>query len=220
MIEFGKTLREAREAKGLTIDDIVKKTHMMSRQIEALEKEDFSMFAAPIYGRGFVKLYCETVGLDAKVMTAEFMEIFNGNREPAIRTREEVSTPPTATPAPESEPSPELTEEPILTPETAPYEPPLARYAAPSPTTFEESNASAENSYLWLWRPFVLLVSAALILWLMFVGIRALYRAMQSKPVTTPVAAEQAAPAEKKDASSKAAPAVRQKIVVEPLYID
>ena len=57
MIEFGKTLRQAREAKGLTVDDIAKATHMMARQIEALENEDFSGFAAPIYGRGFVKLY-------------------------------------------------------------------------------------------------------------------------------------------------------------------
>lgn len=218
MIEFGKTLREAREAKGLTIDDIVKKTHMMSRQIEALEKEDFSSFAAPIYGRGFVKLYCETVGLDAQVMIAEFMDIFNGNREPTIRTREEApkapQAPATPAPTPTSEPE-EPAEEPILVPETTPYEPPRARYAAPSPEKFEgeERRALPGSSYFWLWRPFVLLVSAALILWLMFIGIRGLYRAMQTKPV-------EAAPTEEKAPQPKATPAQRQKIVVEPLYID
>ena len=50
MIEFGKTLREAREAKGLGIDDIAKATHMMARQIDALEHpsmaEDSSSFIA------------------------------------------------------------------------------------------------------------------------------------------------------------------------------
>lgn len=218
MIEFGKTLREAREAKGLTIEDIVKKTHMMSRQIAALENEDFSLFAAPIYGRGFVKLYCEAVGLDANVMVAEFMDIFNGNREPTIRTREDAPlTPPTPSePQPPRESLiPEPNNEEILTPETTPYEPPRARYAAP--TQLEERGAIPGSSYLWLWRPLVLLISAVLILWLMFIGVRALYRAMQSKP-ETPIVEEQSAPTTK-DAPKKA-PATRQKIVVEPLYID
>ncbi len=94
MIEFGKTLKEAREAKGLTIADIAAKTHMMSSIVEGLENEDFTRLAAPIYGRGFVKLYCETVGIEAAPMIAEFMEIFNGNREPAIRERAVRATPP------------------------------------------------------------------------------------------------------------------------------
>ncbi len=88
MIQFGQSLREAREAKGLSIADISAKTHMMSRQIEALEREDFSVFPAAVYGRGFVKLYCEAVGLDVKTYVAEFMDIWNGNREPTIHYRE------------------------------------------------------------------------------------------------------------------------------------
>ena len=88
MIQFGQSLREAREAKGLSIADISAKTHMMSRQIEALEREDLSVFPAAVYGRGFVKLYCETVGLDAKTYIDEFMDIWNGNRQPTIHYRE------------------------------------------------------------------------------------------------------------------------------------
>ena len=97
MIEFGATLRAAREAKGLTPAQLAQTTHLMAQQIEALENEDFSKIAAPIYGRGFVKLYCEGVGLDPKPMVDEFMEIFSGNRQPAIRMRPPA---PKATPAP------------------------------------------------------------------------------------------------------------------------
>ena len=64
MIEFGKTLRAHREAKGLTTSEVAQKTHILVQQVEALEKEDFSKIAAPIYGRGFVKLYCEAVGIE------------------------------------------------------------------------------------------------------------------------------------------------------------
>ena len=72
----------------------------MSSIVEGLENEDFSKIAAPIYGRGFVKLYCETVGLDPKPLVAEFMEIYNGNREPSIRERKSAPEPPPV-PAPE-----------------------------------------------------------------------------------------------------------------------
>lgn len=87
MIEFGSTLRRAREAKGMTSTQLAQKTHLMVQQIEALENEDFSRIAAPIYGRGFVKLYCEAVEIDPQPMIAEFMDIYAGNREPTIHRR-------------------------------------------------------------------------------------------------------------------------------------
>ena len=62
-------------------------TRMIHQTIEDLENENFTRIAAPIYGRGFVKLYCEAVGLDPKPMVAEFMEIFSGNRELGIKER-------------------------------------------------------------------------------------------------------------------------------------
>lgn len=88
MIEFGKTLREHREAKGLTTSEVAQKTHILVQQVEALEKEDFSKIAAPIYGRGFVKLYCEAVGIaDYKPLVDEFMDIYSGNKPPTIRMK-------------------------------------------------------------------------------------------------------------------------------------
>ena len=44
MIEFGKTLRAHREAKGLTTSEVAQKTHILVQQVEALEKEDFSKY--------------------------------------------------------------------------------------------------------------------------------------------------------------------------------
>lgn len=87
MIEFGKTLRAAREAKGYTTKELASMTRMLNTTIVELENEDFSRIPAPIYGRGFVKLYCEAVGLDPKPMIAEFMDILNGNRIVEIKER-------------------------------------------------------------------------------------------------------------------------------------
>lgn len=122
MIEFGKTLREAREAKGYTISQIAEATHMLSSIVQCLEEEDFSKIVAPIYGRGFVKLYCETVGLESKPLINEFMEIYNGRRDPLIKERPVATAEqPTVPPVPAEEPIP------------APEPPPLAATIEPAP---------------------------------------------------------------------------------------
>ena len=136
MIEFGKTLRSAREAKGYTVSQIAEMTHLKSSAVEGLENEDFSMIAAPIYGRGFVKLYCEAVGLEPKPLVDEFMAIMNGEHEIAIKER-----PVTESPVTEPQPSP--------APAPAPEEPDLFRQdpippSAPTPVNTEpttEENA-------------------------------------------------------------------------------
>lgn len=93
-MDLGYTLRKAREDKGLSTSEVAQRTHMLIQQVEALEKEDFSKIAAPIYGRGFVKLYCEAVGIqDYKPFVDEFMEIYSGNRPATIRMRKTVSEP-------------------------------------------------------------------------------------------------------------------------------
>lgn len=121
MIEFGKTLRQAREAKGLTPEDIAEKTHMMIQQVVDLENDNFNRIAAPIYGRGFVRLYCEQVGLDPKPMIEEFMDIMNGNRQAVIRPRTPTAQTTPPPPPPPPPPDPEPAPEPVVTP--TPVEP-------------------------------------------------------------------------------------------------
>ena len=120
MIEFGKTLRDAREAKGLTIAQVAEMTRMPSSRVEALETENFSGIPAAIYGRGFVRLYCEAVGLDPKPLAAEFTEIYSGNRDLEIRER-----------APAAAPAEPSADRPCAAPE-----PPAA---TPTPTAAETS---------------------------------------------------------------------------------
>ena len=127
MIEFGKTLRTARESKGLTTAQVAESTHMMIQTVEGLEREDFSKIVAPIYGRGFVKLYCETVGIDHRPLVDAFMEMYN-NRHAGT---------PAVAPKPESIPS-----DPAPQPSTAPVPQP----AASEPPRVQELDFSAIRS--------------------------------------------------------------------------
>lgn len=132
MIEFGKSLRTTREAKGITIEQLAERTHMPAKTIRELENEDFSSFAAPIYGRGFVKLYCREVGLEPKPFIDEFMDIFTGNRDLTIRDREPVAPTEPVAPAPAA-PAPAA---------TAPAEPVEA--AMPTPEAEATPNPGIE----------------------------------------------------------------------------
>jgi|GEM_PF-3123810 len=81
---LGNILKETREARGLTTTEVAEHTNMMVQIVEELEKEDFHRIAAPIYGRGFLKLYAELLQIDAQPLIEEFMDIYNGKVIPAM----------------------------------------------------------------------------------------------------------------------------------------
>lgn len=102
-MSLGTTLRTAREACGLTTSELAARTHMLVQIVEGLEREDFRRIPAPIYGRGFIKLYCEATGLDPKPLQQEFMDLFNKvkdaplQNEPSTVKSTVVAAPPPST---------------------------------------------------------------------------------------------------------------------------
>ena len=133
MSSFGETLKTAREAKGLTCSQVAAQTHMLVQIVEEMEREDFHRIPAPIYGRGFVRLFADCVGLDPVPLVREFMDIYEGRRAPAVSIRE-VPTAPVPPPAPPTwqnavtpEPvsvEPATEPEPVTPPEPEPVTPP------------------------------------------------------------------------------------------------
>ena len=75
---LGMKLKQAREAMGLTESDLAESTHMMAQMIREIEAEDYHRFSAPIYGKGFIKLFAKAVGLDPAPLVAEFMAAMAG----------------------------------------------------------------------------------------------------------------------------------------------
>ena len=231
MMEFGKTLRTAREAKGLTTGQIAERTHMMVQVVEGLENEDFSKIVAPIYGRGFVKLYCETVGLEPKPLVDAFMEIYSGGRGKSAAPHEPAKPEqrPVEPTAPEPPPKPVAPEPPQRVQETIDFgappaaetprqQPTTSRYAAPMPID-DGFSMPAVN-----WRMVALGAAAVAIVVLALLGVRALYRVTMTAPEeeTTEVAAPAPDPAPAPtDAQPPAkAPVDRKPLPLKPFYID
>lgn len=74
MADIGDKLRSAREAKGLSIEDIEKATKIQSRYLTAIEDDDFDKLPGDFYVRAFIRQYAQVVGLDGKKLLSEYQE--------------------------------------------------------------------------------------------------------------------------------------------------
>ena len=59
MSSLGNYLRELRQAKSMSLDDIARSTRVGRRHLEALESDDFAELPAPVFVKGFIRAYCE-----------------------------------------------------------------------------------------------------------------------------------------------------------------
>lgn len=81
----GQRLRKAREAKGLSIEEVASTTRIPTRHLLSLEQSEWSNLPASTYSVGFAKNYATAVGLD-KVEIAERLRAEMGNVLPAHYT--------------------------------------------------------------------------------------------------------------------------------------
>lgn len=72
MESIGQILKAARERRQISIADVVVATKMTSTFVKAIEADDFDAIVAPVYARGFIKLYAECVGLDPMPLQKQF----------------------------------------------------------------------------------------------------------------------------------------------------
>ena len=66
----GQILRDAREARGVTLDDAAVRLRLMHRQVEAMERDDFASLGQPVFARGFVRNYARLLGLAPEPLLA------------------------------------------------------------------------------------------------------------------------------------------------------
>jgi cytoskeleton protein RodZ len=69
-LEIGKTLRMAREKRGLSLQQVEEATKIRTRYLRDLENENFDVLPA-VYVLGSLKTYAGHLGLDGAAMTRE-----------------------------------------------------------------------------------------------------------------------------------------------------
>lgn len=71
-MELGKRLKEAREEKNLTLQDIQDMTKIQRRYLEAIEKGNYRAIPGNFYVRAFVREYALAVGLNPDQLLEEY----------------------------------------------------------------------------------------------------------------------------------------------------
>lgn len=104
MDKLGRRLREAREAKGSTLEEAEAATHIRAHFLRLLEAGDFAAFAGgDVQVRGFLRIYARYLGLSSEDVLGHYrVEVHGEDLSVAEAAREEAKSQPV-------EPSDDLT---------------------------------------------------------------------------------------------------------------
>lgn len=80
LITVGQQLREAREAKGLSVEDVAASTRIPTRHLMSLEDSAWDKLPAPTYAIGFAKNYAGAIGLDRNAIGDQLRTEMGGSR--------------------------------------------------------------------------------------------------------------------------------------------
>jgi len=95
-VDFGTLLRQAREKRGISLQQVSVTTKISARVLDALERNDPSKLPGGIFSRAFVRSYAQEVGLEPERTVATFVAAFpeeSGAEDmPSATTAEEAET--------------------------------------------------------------------------------------------------------------------------------
>lgn len=60
----GRRLRQARQSRGLQVEQVATQLHLAPRQISALERDDYEALPGPVFIAGYMRNYARLLGLD------------------------------------------------------------------------------------------------------------------------------------------------------------
>ena len=69
-LSVGQILHNAREARGVSLEDVAARLRLMQRQVEAMETDDFESLGPTVFARGFVSNYARFLGLAPEPLLA------------------------------------------------------------------------------------------------------------------------------------------------------
>lgn len=84
MRTVGQILREHRENKLITIEEVEKHTRIRKELIQALERDDYDRLPPPTFVQGFIKNYGKFLNLDTQKLLAVFRRDFESKKHPPV----------------------------------------------------------------------------------------------------------------------------------------
>lgn len=79
MGNFGDTLRQEREFRGITLDAITRDTKISNHHLVALEQEHFNQLPGGVFNKSMVREYARVVGLDQDEWVGRYLSAHQSN---------------------------------------------------------------------------------------------------------------------------------------------
>ncbi|WP_030895026.1 helix-turn-helix domain-containing protein [Streptomyces sp. NRRL S-474] len=79
---IGRALQQARNAAGLTVDDISSATRVRMNIVHAIEADDFTVCGGDVYARGHIRTLAKAVHLDPAPLLAQYGDEHGGRPAP------------------------------------------------------------------------------------------------------------------------------------------
>jgi transcriptional regulator with XRE-family HTH domain len=178
MGSLGQELREEREARHISIEEIASSTKIVSRYLEALEDDRLDIMPGGFFIRGIIRAYAKAVGLDPEQVLGRYKAAgLLGEPEPKRTIFQRAApgpapplppppgpTPPTEAPrAPSPAPFPPAPESPATPPEPAPA-PETASGLLIEPAPKPRLSPAARKTIIgWIWRSALVLIAVAIL---------------------------------------------------------
>lgn len=81
MSSVSQTLRQTREAKGITLEEVAQRTYIKLPYLVALEEGDIAKLPAPVYIHGYIRQYAKLLGLNGSDLVLQYQQ--DAGRGPA-----------------------------------------------------------------------------------------------------------------------------------------
>lgn len=77
---LGSELREARQGRDLTLDQVERQIRIRAKFLEALEQGNYAALPSPVQTRGFLRNYARFLGMDGDLMVSRYDAALQGGR--------------------------------------------------------------------------------------------------------------------------------------------
>ncbi len=74
MPSVNQILRQTREAKGISLDEVAQRTYIKLPYLVALEEGDVSKLPAPVYIHGYIRQYAKLMGLNGSELVLQYQQ--------------------------------------------------------------------------------------------------------------------------------------------------
>ena len=83
-LTLGEKLKQAREARGISISEVAEQTRISPLYIESIENDNYKPLPGGIFNKGFVKSYAKFVGIDDQEALQDYSRLMSSQGETNI----------------------------------------------------------------------------------------------------------------------------------------